>query len=152
MSVVTCLNCGARNRVDESRAAMLQPKCGRCGTPLGVAAATAPTDIGKPITVTDDTLEEVLRSADEKPVLVDVWAAWCPPCRAIAPTIDQLAAESSGRYVVAKLDADANPRTAARFNVEGIPALLIFKRGQLVEHLVGLQPKQTIAAKLLAHV
>ena len=151
MTVVTCPACGAKNRVDESRAASLQPKCGRCGTPLSAAASSASANAGKPIAVTDDTLEQVLRSAGEKPVLVDVWAAWCPPCRAIAPTIDQLAAESDGRYVVGKLDADANQRTAARFNVEGIPALLIFSRGQLVEHLVGLQPKQTIAAKLLAH-
>ena len=152
MTVVTCPQCGANNRVDELRAASLQPRCGRCGAPLSVAASTASGDTGKPITVTDDTLEQVLRAAGHKPVLVDVWASWCPPCRAIAPTIDQLAADAGGRYLVAKLDADANQRTAGRFNVEGIPALLIFKQGQLVEHLVGLQPKETIAAKVLAHV
>ena len=85
-------------------------------------------------------------------MLVDVWAAWCGPCRMLAPTIDQLAAESRERYVVGKLDADANQRTVANYRVEGIPALLIFKRGTLVDRLVGLQPKQAIAAKLMSHV
>lgn len=155
MTVVACHHCGAKNRVDESRAVSLQPKCGRCGTPLDVSAgaAAAPAqDAGKPITVTDDTIDAILRSAGERPVMVDAWAAWCPPCRAIAPTIDQLAAESNGRYVVGKLDVDANQRTAGKYNVEGIPALLIFKRGQLVDHLVGLQPKHAIAAKLQPHL
>lgn len=151
MTVVTCPKCGAKNRVDESRAASLQPKCGRCGTPLDVSGAAA-QDSGKPIAVTDDTIDAILQSAGDKPVLVDAWAAWCPPCRAIAPTIDQLAAESGGRYVVGKLDVDANQRTAGKYNVEGIPALLIFKRGQLVEHLVGLQPKQLIAKALQTHL
>ncbi len=64
------------------------------------------------------------------PVLVDCWAAWCGPCRMIAPTIDQLAAESAGRYRVAKLDVDANPRTAAAYRIDGIPALLLFKGGK----------------------
>jgi thioredoxin 1 len=69
----------------------------------------------------------------------------------IAPVIDQLAAESGGRYVVAKLNVDENPLTANRFQVDGIPALLIFKNGQLVDKIVGLQPKQAIAARLGAH-
>jgi thioredoxin len=151
MTVVTCPSCGAKNRVDESRAAALRPKCGRCGTPLDASPAAA-RDSGKPITVTDDSLEAVLRSAGEKPVLVDCWAAWCGPCRAIAQTIDQLAADANRRYIVGKLDVDANQRTAARYKVEGIPALLIFKRGQLVEHLVGLQPKQVIEKALQSHL
>jgi thioredoxin len=151
MTVVTCPTCGAKNRVDESRAAALRAKCGRCGTPLDASPAAAP-DSGKPITVTDDSLEAVLRSAGEKPVLVDCWAAWCGPCRAIAPTIDQLAADANGRYLIGKLDTDANQRTGAKYHVEGIPALLIFKRGQLVEHLVGLQPKQVIEKALQSHL
>ncbi len=153
--IVTCPKCGAKNRVDDAAAASesVRPKCGRCGTPLDVSTpGTTGQDSGKPITVTDDTLDAILTSAGDKPVLVDCWAAWCPPCRAIAPTIDQLAAESGGRYVVGKLDVDANQRAAGKYNVEGIPALLIFKRGQLVEHLVGLQPKQLIAKALQSHL
>ena len=149
MAVVTCSHCGAKNRVDEARAQLLQPVCGKCGQklPVGSQAAT-PTH---PITVTDQTLHQQLASAGSKPVLVDAWAPWCGPCRMIAPVMDQLAAESGGRYVVAKLNVDENPDTATRFHIDGIPALLIFKNGQLVDKIVGLQPKQAIAARLAAH-
>jgi thioredoxin len=104
------------------------------------------------VTVTDASLAAELSSAGPRPVLVDCWAAWCGPCRAIAPVMDQLAAESGGRYVVAKLNVDENPRTAARYRIEGIPTMLLFKDGKLVDKLVGLQPKQAIAAKLAQHV
>jgi len=148
MTVVTCPNCGAKNRVDETRAEQLQPVCGRCGQKLVVPS---PDTAGHPITVTDDSLPGELSRAGGKPVLVDCWAPWCGPCRMIAPVMDQLAAESGGRYVVAKLNVDENPLTANRFQVDGIPALLIFKNGQLVDKIVGLQPKQAIAARLGAH-
>ena len=151
MSVVVCPNCGAKNRVDESRAQRLRPVCGKCGEklPAGEAGSGSP---GHPITVTDATLPQELSRAGDKPVLVDAWAPWCGPCRRIAPIMDELAAEAAGRYVVAKLNVDDNPGTANQFRIDGIPALLIFKNGRLVEKLVGLQPKQAIAAKLAAHV
>jgi thioredoxin len=148
MTVVTCPNCGAKNRVDETRAAQLQPVCGRCGQKLVVTSAGG---AGHPITVTDQSLPSELSSAGSKPVLVDCWAPWCGPCRMIAPVMDQLAAESGGRYVVAKLNVDENPLTANQFHIDGIPAMLIFKNGQLVDKIVGLQPKQAIAARLAAH-
>src|SRR5690242_6553480 len=110
MAVITCPNCGAKNRVDEQRAANLRAVCGRCGKPLVVPGADGPASngSGKPVELTDATLERALSAAGDKPVLVDCWAAWCGPCRMIAPTIDQLAAESNGRWVIAKLDVDAN--------------------------------------------
>lgn len=150
MAVVTCPNCGARNRVDETRASRLQPVCGKCGQklPVGTSAEASPAH---PITVTDTSLAEELARAGARPVLVDAWAPWCQPCRMIAPVMDQLAAEAGGRYVVAKLNVDENPGTASRFRIDGIPALLIFKNGQLVDKIVGLQPKQTITARLAAH-
>jgi thioredoxin len=154
MAVITCPNCGAKNRVDEQRAASMRPVCGRCGKPLivpGPGASGGANGAGKPIELTDATFDSALASAGDKPVLVDCWAAWCGPCRMIAPTIDQLASQSDGRWVVAKLDVDANPRTAARFDINAIPAMLIFKNGQLVEKIVGLQPRQALAAKLRAH-
>lgn len=154
MMIVTCPSCGAKNRVDETRGDN-KPVCGRCRVSLenvpGVADAGAAGDAGRPIELTDANFERELRSAGERPVLVDAWAAWCPPCRMIAPTIDQLAAESSGRWVVGKLDVDANPSTAQRFRIGSIPSLLIFRGGRLVEQLVGVQPKHAIQAKLQQH-
>jgi thioredoxin len=146
MAIVSCLNCGAKNRVDEGAAARRQPVCGRCGTPLGVESRTAET--GKPRTVTDATFAREVLETRGVPVLLDCWAEWCGPCRMIAPTLDELAAEAGGRYVIAKLNVDENPRTAAQFNVRSIPTMLIFKDGALVDRIVGAQPKQAIAARL----
>jgi len=146
MAVVTCANCGAKNRVDERAAAERQPVCGRFGAPLNQNAGTAYTS--KPITVTDATFAREVLGATGVPVLLDCWAEWCGPCRMIAPVLDELAAESDGRYRIAKLNVDENPRTAAHFNVRSIPTMLIFKDGALVDRIVGAQPKQAIAARL----
>jgi thioredoxin 2 len=154
MSIVACRRCGAKNRVDESEARVRQPVCGKCGAPLdatGASAASASAqefDTGRPVIITDETFRRVLTDAGNRPVLVDCWAAWCGPCRMIAPVLDQLAAESGGRYVIAKLDVDENPRTAAEFRVQSIPTLLIFRQGALVDRMVGVQSKQAIAARL----
>lgn len=157
MAVVTCANCGAKNRVDELRAAeSLQPVCGRCGAKLeadaGARNASA-ADTGKPIKVTDTSFaRDVLAASTRRPVLLDCWAEWCGPCQIIAPTLDELAAEARGRYTIAKLNVEENPRTSAQFGVSSIPTLLIFRGGQLAERIVGVQPKQAIAARLDAHV
>ena len=147
MTIVTCPNCGAKNRVDETRGD-LQPVCGRCKTPLRIGAT--PSD-GYPVELTDATFDSAISSAGNRPVLVDCWAAWCGPCRMIAPTIESLASEASGRWVIAKLDVDRNPATAQRYRIASIPTLLIFKDGQLAEQVVGLQPKPAILARLEAH-
>jgi thioredoxin len=154
MAVVTCPNCGAKNRVDESKSGRLQPVCGKCGQKLPAASepSGASADSSHPVILTDATLQAALESAGSKPVLVDTWAPWCGPCRAIAPVMDQLAAESGGRYVVAKLNVDENPGTATQYHIDAIPAMLLFKNGKLVDKIVGLQPKQAIAAKLVQHV
>ncbi|HSV13215.1 MAG TPA: thioredoxin [Tepidisphaeraceae bacterium] len=144
MSIVTCPKCGAKNRVDERRASEQTPKCGKCGSPLPVSSSSD----GHPVTITDDNFAREVLQAGATPVLVDAWATWCPPCRALAPTIDQLAAESGGRYRVGKLNVDENPRVAGQFRIESIPTMLIFKNGQLVDKLVGLMPKPAIESKL----
>src|ERR687885_349467 len=145
MTVVTCSSCGAKNRVDEGRARQHQPVCGRCGAALNVSASGE----GKPRTVTDATFAREVLEARGVPVLLDCWAEWCGPCRMIAPVLDELAAESGGRYLIAKLNVDENPLTASQFNIRSIPTMLIFKDGALVDRLVGLQPKQAIAARLV---
>jgi thioredoxin 2 len=151
MAIITCPYCGAKNRVDERKAAATQPVCGRCKQPLVVSGDGTARSDGHPIEVSDATLAQVLASAGDRPVLIDCWAAWCGPCRMLAPTIDALAKESNGRWVVGKLDTDKNPATASRFRISSIPAMLIFKRGQLIDQLVGLQPKQAIVARLSQH-
>ena len=153
MAIVTCARCGAKNRVDERAAQARRPVCGRCGAELQSEAggAEAAQAGGRPITVTDATFARVVAEAGATPLLLDCWAEWCGPCRMVAPVLDQLAAEAGGRYLIAKLNVDENPRTAAQFAVRSIPMLLIFKHGQLVDRLVGAHPKQTIAARLAAH-
>jgi thioredoxin 1 len=92
------------------------------------------------LTFTDDNFEEdVLQS--EQPVLVDFWAEWCGPCKALSPTIDELAEEYSGRIRIGKLDTDANRDASVRFQVSAIPTLILFRRGEVVERLLGLQSK-----------
>lgn len=156
MNIVTCRQCGAKNRVRESEARERQAVCGKCGAPLDAASASSSSssssarefDTSRPLTITDESFRRVLMDAQNRPVLVDCWAPWCGPCRMIAPVLDQLAAESGGRYVIAKLNVDENPRTSAEFRVQSIPTLLIFRQGALVDRMVGVQSKQAIAARL----
>ncbi len=138
--LIRCPSCGATNRVPpEKLEEGLQPVCGRCKTPLLAD--------NKPVTVTDATFSaEVERSP--LPVLLDLWAPWCGPCRMIAPMVEELSAEMAGRVRVAKLNVDENPATAARFQVRGIPTLLVLKAGQEVDRIVGVQPKSEIARRL----
>lgn len=142
MRVVICNKCGAKNRVDESR--LSEAKCGRCGERLQATAGAA----SKPEVITDQTFEREVLQARGQPVLVDCWAPWCGPCRAIAPVMDQLAAESQGQYRITKLNVDENPQIASHFQIASIPTMLIFKDGKLIDRLIGAQPKQAIAERL----
>jgi thioredoxin 1 len=103
------------------------------------------------IEVTDANFDQdVLKS--ETPVLVDFWAAWCGPCRAIAPIVDELAKEYEGKVKIGKMDVDRNNATPMRYNVRGIPTLLLFKGGQVQEQIVGYVPKDQIQKRLEKHI
>src|SRR3954447_411837 len=147
MQVVTCVNCGAKNRVDEAKLGTKEARCGRCGEALIASAAGVAQD-SKPVVITDRTFEAEVMQSSGRPVLVDCWAPWCGPCRMVGPIMDQLAEESAGRYRIAKLNVDDNPQTASRFNIASIPTMLIFKDGKLIDRLIGAQPKQAIAERL----
>ena len=138
--LIRCPSCGATNRMPLEKIVQgLQPVCGRCKTPLPVG--------NQPVTVTDATFEtEVERSP--LPVLLDMWAPWCGPCRMVGPVVEELAREMAGRVRVAKLNVDENPATAARYHVQSIPTLLVLKNGREIERIVGAQPKAAIVQRL----
>ena len=102
-------------------------------------------------TLTDANFEQTVNQSST-PILVDFWAEWCGPCRRLAPTVDELATDYLGRVVVAKMNVDENPATPMRFSIRGIPTLLLFKGGQIVEQIVGLADKDSLKRLIDKHV
>lgn len=129
-STFSCPGCGRLNRV---RSDKLEdgPKCGHCKAALDTS--------GRPILVTDAGLDALLRSSPV-PVLVDFYADWCGPCRALAPTLKELGAKHAGQLIVAKIDTQRDQRHAQRLGVQGIPALYLFKGGEVVDQATGMRP------------
>lgn len=103
------------------------------------------------IDVTDDTFQSEVLDSD-KPVLVDFWADWCGPCRMIAPSVKEISEEYGETLKVAKVDVDDNPAVPGRYGVVGIPTLMLFKGGEVVERVTGALPKDGIVAKVLPHI
>ena len=140
--LISCPNCGAANRVPEAKLSQgLHPVCGRCKTPLPEQAGL--------LTITDANFGSHVEQSDV-PVLVDMWAPWCGPCHMIAPVIEQIALEMNGKLRVGKMNIDENQFTAERYQIRSIPALLVFKSGQLVDRMIGAQPKTEILRRLAA--
>ncbi len=130
MSTFACSHCGKLNRVRDDKLDK-GPKCGHCGSRLDTS--------GHAVHVSDDQLDVLLRSSPV-PVVVDFYADWCGPCRMLAPTLEQLGERHAGRLIVAKVDTQRYPRHAQRLRVQGIPAVFLFKGGELVDRATGLRP------------
>ncbi len=104
-------------------------------------------DNAKYVTLTDANFQDEVLNSDQ-PVLVDFWAAWCGPCRAIAPTIEELASDYEGKAKIAKMDVDNNQQIPMQFGIRSIPTLLFFKDGRIVDQAIGVVQKRELAAKL----
>ena len=103
--------------------------------------------MSKPVHISDDSFNsEVIQS--EIPVVVDFWAAWCGPCKMIAPILDEIASEYDGKLKVAKVDVDSNTRVASQYKIMSIPSLLVFKDGNLVDQVVGALPKAQLVERI----
>jgi thioredoxin 2 len=125
-SIVTCPNCSKRNRVPAAADSI--PKCGNCHQPLPWIA-----DAG------DDDFAEVAERAPV-PVLVDMWATWCGPCRMVSPALEQLATERAGQIKLVKVDVDAAPRLSQRFEIRAVPTLMVLRDGEVIARQAGAAP------------
>ena len=132
-ALIRCPQCAALNRVDAARA-QDRPKCGECERPLL---------LDRPVSVTDQDLERVVKESDV-PVVVDFYADWCGPCKFMAPVLDSVARDRVGQVLVTKLDTDRNPASAVRYGIRGIPTLIVFKNGTEVARQVGAVPQDTL--------
>jgi thioredoxin 2 len=128
--IFRCPTCGAMNRISLLVTGR-QAVCGKCKTDLDTSGIPAHVDLAG--------LERAI-AASPAPVLVDFWAPWCAPCRAFAPVLERFAHEQAGRFVVVKLDTEANPGAGARFGIQAIPTLAVFREGREVERVSGALP------------
>jgi thioredoxin 2 len=136
-SLLTCVNCGAKNRIRPSAKGV--PTCGRCGQALPwlVDAADASFDTEADASV---------------PVVVDLWAPWCGPCRFVSPILAELARDYRGRLKVVKVNVDDNPATARRYEAFSIPTMMLLRDGQPVDRIVGAMPKEQLVARIAPHL
>jgi thioredoxin 2 len=143
---IRCTECGAKNRIP-SRKLDSGPKCGKCGAKLKTEELFNP----QPVMVTDANFDsQVLKSP--LPVLLFAWAPWCPTCGAVTPIIDQFAAESKGKIRVGKVNVDANPALAQKFNILSVPFLFVFDNGQLRESSPGGVQKHELMMKMASYL
>jgi thioredoxin 2 len=132
--IVLCLSCQKKNRIAAAKIGG-DVRCGACKTAL--------TPIATPIDADVETFDDVVQHAG-LPVLVDFWAAWCGPCRMAAPEVARAAKETAGRALVLKVDTEAHPEIAARYQVEGIPNFVVIKNGSVVHQQAGVVPAATL--------
>ena len=135
----TCPTCKAKNRVPANRLDQ-RARCGKCKTTL------EPVDA--PYAVATDSELEDLIARSPLPVLVDFWAAWCGPCRAMAPELVKLARRNAGRVVVAKVDTESLPAAASRYGIQSIPTMILFRGGREARRILGAQPAGAVSDQL----
>jgi thioredoxin 2 len=128
--IVQCPNCGRRNRVPPAGTGI--PRCGNCHRPLPWVAEAG-----------DDTFAEVAEQSTV-PVVVDLWAPWCGPCRMVSPALDRVATELAGRVKLVKVNVDEAPKISERFAVQAVPTLLVMKGGQVITRQAGAAPAATL--------
>jgi thioredoxin 2 len=138
--VAACNNCGTKNRIPADKQ-HLGPKCGKCKTAISLSTAAVPVEL-------DDSTFTGFISRAAKPVMVDFFSPTCGPCRMLAPVIDTMARKFYGRVIIAKLDTSRNQMTAAQYRIKGVPTLLFFKNGKLVDQVTGALPEQDLARLL----
>ena len=134
---VTCASCGATNRLRYASLARAA-QCAKCHEALPFPH--------EPIAVTDTAVFDAATAASSVPIVVDFWAAWCGPCRMVAPEIAKVAQRQAGRALVLKVDTDANPELSARFNIRSIPTIGVFADGREVNRVSGARPAADIEA------
>jgi thioredoxin 2 len=137
VNTVACPNCGARNRLRPHPTAV--PKCAKCGARLPWL-----------VDADERTFEEEARAA--VPVVVDLWAPWCGPCRWIAPVLEALAERKAGTLKVVRVNVDESPELAARYDASSIPTLLVLRDGEPVDRIVGALPRDQLEARLSQHL
>ncbi|MCX5876941.1 MAG: thioredoxin domain-containing protein [Deltaproteobacteria bacterium] len=138
--IVACPSCKAKNKmvaIKQHRG----PRCGKCQTSLPMAGYVTPVEL------TDRDAAQVIREAD-LPLMLDLYSPSCGPCRTLAPVIDRLARQFFGRAIIAKIDTSTNHLTAGHYGIQGVPTLIFFKNGLVVDQVVGALPEDALVAKL----
>lgn len=138
-SIRICSSCGAKNRIPPDKQ-HLQPKCGRCGAYLDGPP-------GEVMSLGDHNFQQVINSTD-KPVLVDFFSPTCGPCRMLAPVIEKLAVRYAGKALICSVDTSRHQMVPTRFQIRGVPTLIFFKNGQVVDQMVGAVPETELVQRL----